>query len=122
MAEGWASKLNLPSWHFFSGTIQAGKKDPLSVEAMREVNIDIKDKEPARLNSELLKEADVIVAIYDSRHESAPIKIFPAKEKVIQWNVPNPAYFQDFTEKWAAYQIVCDKLALKVRKLKEILK
>lgn len=117
MAAGWASKLDEPSLNFVSASFSKAQETDLSIEAMKEVNIDITDKEPTLLVPHLIKKADLIVSIYDFERDQRPPLLLPSNKKVLLWNVPNPEHCEDTTEKWAAYQIVCDKLAGHVKNL-----
>ncbi|KKB42894.1 low molecular weight phosphatase family protein [Bacillus thermotolerans] len=122
MAEGWASKLNEPALNFISTSFDKALDPSLSIEAMKEVNIDITDKEPAPLAPKLINEADLIVNIYDSDYDQGPTLPLASDKKVLYWDIPNPAYCKDVIEKWAAYQIVCDELAEHVKQLEKELK
>ncbi|KAB7704920.1 hypothetical protein F9802_15255 [Bacillus aerolatus] len=122
MAEGWASRLNEPSLNFVSASFLKAQDDDLPIEAMKEVNIDITNKEPKLLAPHLIKSADLIVNIYDFQRDQHPDLPLTSNKKVLRWNITNPAHCKDALEKWAAYQIVCDELADHVRNLKEALK
>ncbi|MBM7647649.1 protein-tyrosine-phosphatase [Bacillus ectoiniformans] len=121
MAEGWASKLKEPSWNFISASLTASESNTLPVEAMKEVNIDIADKHSHSFDPHLLKEADVVVAIYDFKHDSKPVIEDAPIKKMISWDIPNPVYCKSSSEKWATYQLICDELAIQVKRLKETL-
>ncbi|KIL73012.1 hypothetical protein [Bacillus badius] len=117
MAEGWASKLNDPSLNFVSASFTKVRENDLSIEAMKEVNIDITAKKPILLAPHLIQKADLIVNIYDFERDQEPLLLPASNKKVLHWDVPNPKYCQDIAEKWAAYQIVCDRLAGHVKNL-----
>lgn len=122
MAEGWVSKLDIPSWNIISSCLNKMKQNQLPVEAMKEVNIDITEKKPELFNHNLIKEADVIVSIYDfERDGNLQLSLRP-KQQLLQWHIPNPSHFEDFPEKWATYQVAVDELAVQVKKLKKQLK
>ncbi|OLN23779.1 hypothetical protein BTO30_02185 [Domibacillus antri] len=118
MAEGWAARLNEPSWNVISASCTKADYDDLPVEAMKEVNIDIKSHTPRSLKPQLVKEADVVVAIYDFQRDSLPALPIESERKVVRWNIPNPVHCEQMPERWAAYQIVCDELAVKMQELK----
>ncbi|OMP67157.1 low molecular weight phosphatase family protein [Domibacillus epiphyticus] len=118
MAEGWASRLNVPSWNVISASYMNADDDILPVEAMKEVNIDIVNNTPRSLKPQLVKEADVVVEIYDFQRDSLPSLPDEPKHKVLRWNIPNPVHCDKMPERWAAYQFVCDELAVKVKELK----
>ncbi|WP_046175433.1 arsenate reductase/protein-tyrosine-phosphatase family protein [Domibacillus indicus] len=117
MAEGWAARLNAPSWNVISAACKKAEDDSLPVEAMKEVNIDIESKTPRSLKPQLMKEADIVVAIYDFQRDSLPALPDEPGRKVLRWNILNPIHCEQLTERWAAYQEVCDELAVKMQEL-----
>ncbi|MEK4030980.1 MULTISPECIES: hypothetical protein [Bacillaceae] len=117
MAAGWASKLDDPSLNFVSASFIESSENELLIEAMKEVNIDITDKELKLVAPHLITKADLIVNIYDFKHDREPDLSLAPKKKVLRWDIPNPEHYDDSTEKWAAYQIVCDELAEHVKNL-----
>lgn len=119
MAEGWATRLNKPSWNVISASCMNADYDAFPVEAMKEVNINIESQTPYSLKPQLVHEADVVVAIYDFQRDSLPALPDEARWKVLRWNVPNPVHYKKMAERWAAYQIVCDELALKIKELEK---
>ncbi|OES43987.1 hypothetical protein [Domibacillus iocasae] len=119
MAEGWAARLNEPSWKVVSAAYMNADYDALPVEAMKEVNIDIESKTPYSLKSQLMNEADVVVAIYDFQRDSLPTLPDESRRKLVRWNISNPVHYNQLTDRWAAYQEVCDELAVKIQELKK---
>lgn len=119
MAEGWAARLNEPSWKVVSAAYMNADYDALPVEAMKEVNIDIESKTPYSLKPQLMKEADIVIAIYDFQRDSLPVLLDESRRKVVYWNIPNPVHCDQLTDRWAAYQEVCDELAVKMQELKK---
>ncbi|PAQ14305.1 hypothetical protein CD798_11400 [Bacillaceae bacterium SAOS 7] len=80
MAEGWASKLHAPMSTFISASYFHASEDHLPIVAMQEVNIDISHLQAKPLTPELLKEADLVIAIYDfNRDEQLDIPSFDQK-------------------------------------------
>lgn len=123
IAEAWAKKSNLANWQITSSGWSHVKRDPLSVKAMYEVNIDLTKKPTNQLNQTLLKEADWIIAIYDFNNETCPTISPPLKRKLVQWNIPAPLK-TSLTDigKWVKYQEVCDAIAENVKELELSLK
>lgn len=119
MAEGWAARLNKPSWNVISTSCMKADYDALPVEAMKEVNINIESQTPLLLKPQLVHEADVVVAIYDFQRDSLPALPNEAGQKVLCWNIPNPIHYEKMPERWATYQIVCDELAVKMKELEK---
>ncbi|MCI2253523.1 phosphatase [Domibacillus sp. 8LH] len=119
MAEGWAARLNEPSWNVISAACSRADYDALPVKAMKEVNIDIESKTPHSLKPQLVNEADIVVAIYDFQRDSLPALLNESEQKVLRWNIFNPIHCDHLTDRWAAYQEVCDELAVKIQELKK---
>lgn len=122
MAEGWASRLHAPMSTFISASCFHASEDHLAILAMQEVNIDISHLQAKSVTPELLKEAALVIAIYDfSRGEQLDGSFFD-ETNILQWNIPNPSYVQNPIEKWATYQVVCDTLAGYVKGLQQYIK
>ncbi len=122
MAEGWASKLKLTDWHFESGGWFFAERNPLSIEAMKEINIDLSQKLPKKVDLKALEEASLIVAIYDFDQEIEIPLPDTQKHKLIQWDIKNPSqYSQEDIDQWVLYQEICDEIALKVKSLEQTL-
>jgi protein-tyrosine-phosphatase len=119
MAEGWAARLNEPSWNVLTASCIKADYDALPVEAMKEVNINIESHTPYPLKPQLVHEADVVVAIYDFQRDSLPVLPDESRRKILRWNIPNPVHYEKMPERWATYQIVCDELAIKMKGLEK---
>ena len=119
MAEGWAARLNEPSWNVISAAYTRADYDTLPVEAMKEVNINIESKTPHSLKPQLMKEADILVAIYDFQRDSLPALPVESGRTVLRWNILNPVHYDQLSDRWAAYQEVCDELAVKIQELQK---
>ncbi|WP_162785317.1 hypothetical protein [Bacillus sp. P14.5] len=122
MAEGWAQIMNVSGWKFDSGGWSDTETSPFSIEAMKELCIDISEKQKKRADAKKLEEASVIIAIHDFE-EDVDFKIpYHCRNKVVHWNLPNPQKrAKTPIEEWVFYQELCDSLALKVKSLKDVL-
>ena len=69
-----------------AGTVPAGELNPVVVEAMAELGIDLSAESPSLLQDDLLAEADVIVTM--GCGDTCPI--FPGK-RYLDWKVADPA-------------------------------
>ncbi|CAM4064131.1 low molecular weight phosphatase family protein [Lederbergia lenta] len=118
IAEAWAEKSKLANWSFISSSWDGVMRDPLSIKAMQEVNIDLTTKPTQQLNNVLLEKASCIIAIYDFQNDPVPPLPSRFKNKLVQWNIPAPLKTSiDDIEKWAKYQEVCDTIAVNVKDL-----
>ncbi|EUJ22882.1 low molecular weight phosphatase family protein [Listeria grandensis] len=120
MAEAWAQKLAINDAHFVSGAWCATKTSPFVADALHEYAMEPPASMPVTPNQKLLKEADLIVTIYDSASELAPG--FPAEleEKIVYWDIKDPEQTTDEPDKWAYYQEVCDNIATSVKGLEKV--
>lgn len=120
IAEGWASRLYIPGTVFKSAGWAGARKNPFTLQAMQEISIDIASITPYRISESDLRKADVIVIIQDPEKDEA-ISIHPSfSDKVINWNIVNPAKrAADPLAKWAMFQEICDEIALKIRELEK---
>ncbi|MGM0846338.1 MAG: hypothetical protein ACQEUT_15280 [Bacillota bacterium] len=122
MAEGWAQILDISGWRFDSGGWSSTETSPFSVEAMKELCIDISEKQTKRADAHKLDEASVIIAIHDFEKDHDFVIPHHCENKVVHWNLPNPEKrAKNPIEKWVFYQELCDSLAIKVKSLKDVL-
>ncbi|MBC1969502.1 low molecular weight phosphatase family protein [Listeria marthii] len=121
IAEAWAKRLSLSNVKFISGSWHKSKATPFIAEALNEFAIEPPESLSYSPSSELLADADLIVTIYDSAHETAPN--FPAniQDKIIYWDIDDPEQEIALPKKWASYQEVCDNIALSVKNLEHVL-
>jgi len=87
MAAGWMQQLAGPLVEVFSGgSDPASDVNPVAVEAMAEVGIDISLERPKPWTDEAVRAADVIVTM--GCGDSCPV--FPGK-RYIDWELSDPA-------------------------------
>jgi protein-tyrosine-phosphatase len=87
MAAAWAKSLGGDRLEVFSGgSDPASEVNPVAVEAMREVGIDIKEELPKRWSDDVIRAADVIITM--GCGDSCPV--FPGK-RYEDWDVEDPA-------------------------------
>jgi arsenate reductase (thioredoxin) len=82
--------------HFAGGAVEvysAGTKpvgvNPLAVEAMRELNIDISAHRSKSVSEFANQDFDTVITVCDSAAEQCPI--FPGAPQRIHWSLPDPA-------------------------------
>jgi arsenate reductase len=87
MAAAWAKSLGGDRLEVFSGgSDPASEVNPVAVEAMREVGIDIKEELPKRWSDDVIRAADVIITM--GCGDACPI--FPGN-RYEDWDVEDPA-------------------------------
>jgi arsenate reductase len=89
MAEAMLRKLGGPRYEVYSaGTSPRPEVNPLAVEEMAAVGIDIRRQRPKDLNRFVGQRFDYVITVCDRARESCPI--FPGAE-MIHWSFPDPA-------------------------------
>ena len=118
MAEGFARALAGDRWEVHSaGTAPAGL-NPLAVEAMAEVGIDISGHTSKVVDPEVFKSADVVVTLCGDAAESCPLT--PPGVRRIHWPLPDPARAAGTREEiLAAFRAVRDDIKKRVQTLLE---
>ena len=88
IAEGFAKKLGLDAMS--AGSVPSTHVNPLVIEAMREVGVDISEKNTKALTGEMIENAGLVVLTDASLEESLP-RDFRKKmrNKVAVWNIPD---------------------------------
>jgi arsenate reductase (thioredoxin) len=90
-----------------SGSDPGGTVNPVAVEAMRELGIDISGASPARLADEHVREADVVITM--GCGDACPV--YPGK-RYEDWEVEDPA-----GKDLETVRRIRDEIAVRVRRL-----
>jgi arsenate reductase len=69
--------------------MEPGRVNPLAIEAMREIGIDISDHRSKSVDEFIGQEFDYVITVCDKAKESCPI--FPGKAQRIHWSIDDPA-------------------------------
>ena len=92
MAEAWLNHLCSEFFEAHSAGLEPGKLNPLAVQVMEEVGLDISNK-PTQGVLDVLKSGQlfgyVITVCDESNAEKCPI--FPGRTKRLHWSFPDPA-------------------------------
>ena len=74
-----------------AGTFPSTHVNPLVVDAMREIGIDVSDFKPKALTEEMIESAGLVVLTDASLEKSIPGNLRrKMRKKVVQWSVPDP--------------------------------
>ena len=88
MAEGFFKKYAPKGFQVQSaGTKPVSQINPIVVEAMREVGIDISHQKSKEITEEMMRDSDPIVNMGCMDKSFCPTLFLP---KVIEWNLPDP--------------------------------
>lgn len=114
IAEAFLNKLAGDRFEAYSAGLEAGQLNPLAVEAMQEVGIDISQNKTKKV-FDLFKRGDLfsyVIAVCDAA-TAQKCPIFPGlKTETINWNLEDPADYTGIPE---------EKLE-KMRKLRDAIK
>ena len=88
MAEGFFRKYATERYEPTSaGTLPKSQINPVAVEAMREIGIDISNQKPKELNKEMILDADKIINMGCMDKDFCPALFVP---KVVDWEIEDP--------------------------------
>jgi arsenate reductase (thioredoxin) len=89
MAEGLLRQQGGDQFEVFSAGMKPSRVNPLAIEAMREVGIDISDHRSKLVDEFTGQEFDYVITVCDKAKESCPI--FPGKAQRVHWSIDDPA-------------------------------
>ena len=89
IAEGFAKELGFDA--VSAGTVPSTHVNPLVIDAMREVGVDISANKPKNLTGEMIDDADLVILTDASLEKSLPGNLRKKmRKKVVVWNFPDP--------------------------------
>jgi arsenate reductase len=117
MAEAFLNQICGEEFEAHSAGLEPGKLNPIAVEAMGEIGIDI-SRHQTKAVSDFLKSGEtfthVITVCDETSAERCPI--FPGVTTRLHWSFPDPSRFQGtHEEKLAQTREIRDKIEQKVR-------
>ncbi len=116
MAEAFLNQLCRDEFHAQSAGIEPGTLNPIVVEAMREIGVDIsghKTKSVAEMLQSKQSFAYVITVCDETSAERCPV--FPGGTTRLHWGFPDPSSFPGTPEQRLAFtRMVRDAIKLKV--------
>jgi arsenate reductase (thioredoxin) len=89
MAEGLLRAMAGDRFEVLSAGTNPGGVNPLAIEAMQEIGIDISKHRSKNVNEFLGKPIEYVVTVCDRAKESCPI--FPGTYKFLSWSLDDPA-------------------------------
>jgi arsenate reductase len=119
MAEGFLRALAKDAIQPVSAAVEPAPLDPLAVDAMNEVGIDISHQMAKDLRTALQERFAYVVGLGDKSKERCPV--FPFAFRVFQWSLEDPLVVQGPTEqRLAAFRRVRNQIAHQVRELVDL--
>jgi arsenate reductase (thioredoxin) len=115
MAEGYLRHVAGDQFEPLSAGIEPKGLNPLAVEAMNEIGIDISRQKSKDVASFLGQSIPYIITVCDNARERCPI--FPRTYKFLHWSFDDPAAAQGtHDEKLAVFRRVRDEIARRIDK------
>jgi arsenate reductase len=123
MAEGWARHLKGELLDAYSAGTHPKSLDPLAVQVMADVGIDISAQEPKSLEAVAHLPFDYVVTVCDEAHETCPV--FPGRARMIHRGFDDPprlaAAAKSQEEALGPYARVRDEIKAFIERLPEAL-
>jgi arsenate reductase (thioredoxin) len=119
MAEGYLRHIAGDEFEPLSAGIEPKGLNPLAVEAMKEIGIDISQQKSKDVREFLGQAIPYVVTVCDNAKQRCPI--FPRTYKFLQWSLEDPAEATGSDEeKLAAFRRVRDEVTQRIER--ELLK
>ena len=114
MAEGLLRHLGGTRYEVFSAGTKPAGVNPLAIEAMREVGIDISTQRSKSVAEFAGQEFAAVITVCDNAAEECPI--FPGAPQRAHWSLPNPAAVSGTEqEKLGAFRKVREELERRIQ-------
>lgn len=114
MAEGFLRHLAPEQFEVASAGIDPTRVNPLAIEAMREVGIDISGQQSKSAGSLLGQHFGYVITVCDNAKERCPI--FPGVVTRLHWSLEDPAAATgDDAQRLGAFKRIRDQIAEEVR-------
>jgi len=113
MAEGYLRRAAGDRYEAMSAGIEPKGLNPLAVEAMREIGIDISQQKSKEVEELLGTNPAYVVTVCDNAKEKCPL--FPGSFKSVHWDLQDPAGAEGGQEeKLAVFRRVRDEIATRI--------
>ncbi len=89
MAEGLLRSMGIEGFEVYSAGTESHRVNPLAIEAMREIGIDIRDHRSKSVDEFRGQSFDYIITVCDNAKQNCPV--FPANTRRIHWSFEDPA-------------------------------
>lgn len=114
MAEGLLRHDGGDRYQVFSAGTHPGRVNPLAIQAMQEIGIDISDHRSKSVDEFISREFDYVITVCDNARESCPV--FPGKTRTIHWSFEDPAAAQgDEAKRLAVFRRIRDEIRERLR-------
>jgi len=114
MAEGFARALAPPEVEVWSAGSEPSSVNPLAIEVMREVGIDIREQRSQRIDQVPWREADTVVTLCGEAEGICPVVAGDVRR--VHWPLPDPAAAPE-PQRLKAFQSARDEIRWRVASL-----
>lgn len=116
MAEGFAQQILGPDWEVSSAGIEAHGVNPLAIESMAEVGIDLSHNTSKLIDRDYLNQCDLVVTLCGDARDRCPMT--PPTVKKRHWPLQDPAQATGTkAERLAVFRMVRDQIKQNVQAL-----
>lgn len=116
MAEGLLRSLSKGAVEAHSAGTHPSRVNPLAIEAMKEVGIDISGHRSKSVEEFAGQRFDVVITVCDNAKESCPV--FPGAPERLHWSYEDPAAVEGSREeRLRAFRMVRDDLTERLQSL-----
>ena len=116
MAEALLSHLGGSGYEVFSAGTHPSVVNPLAIDAMREIGIDISQHRSKSVDEFVNEEFDYVITVCDRANESCPI--FSGHAKRVHWGFDDPAAAQGTDEnRLSVFRRVRDEITERLSEL-----
>ena len=114
MAEGFLRKFAGEALAVVSTAVQSPDSDPLAVEVMREIGVDISGQQSKGVKESLKEHFSYVITVSDDSRERSPV--WPFTRNLFHWSIADPERVSGSSEqKREAFRRVRDEISWKVR-------
>ena len=114
MAEGFLRKLAGEELAVISTAVQSSDSDPLAIEVMKEIGVDISGQQSRGVKESLKEHFSYVITVSDDSRERSPV--WPFTRNLFHWNIADPESVDGSSEqKREAFRRVRDEISWKVR-------
>ena len=118
MAEGLLRHLGEKRFEVFSAGTQPSRVNPLAIEAMRELGIDLGGQRSKSVDEFRGQEFDYVITVCDRANRDCPV--FPGRTERIHWSFDDPAEaVGERSERLAVFRRVRDEIEGHLREFVE---
>ena len=113
IAEGLLRHLGGDRFEVYSAGTEATRVRPLTIEVMRELDIDISGQQSKTLDRYIGDPVDKVITVCDTAAEACPI--FPGAREQLHWSFPDPSQATGSAEEQrAVYRSVRDAIRARI--------